>query len=111
VGEESWKTVLLLLGIISYMAGMLKYVSYMLDKNQKHIDNRFNDLEHAQTQNAKVAGELRQEVYQDFVRREDFAGLAKTIREDTRIMFKKIDGISKAVNQLVGKVNGSIDPS
>lgn len=109
MGELSWQTVLALLSIISAMAGMLKYVSYMLDRNQAHVDNRFNDLEKSQAANAIAAEELRQEVYRGFVRREDYAELAKTIREDSQIMFKKMDGLSKAVNQLVGKINGAVD--
>ncbi len=109
MGEISWPTVLAFLGILGAMAGMLKYTGYMLDKNQKHIDQRFDDIETAQANNAKGVDTLRQEVYKEFVRREDHQGLAKAIRADSQVIFKKLDGVSKAVNQLIGKVNGSVD--
>ena len=109
MGEISWPTVLAFLGILGAMAGMLKYTGYMLDKNQKHIDKRFDDIETAQAKNARGVDELRQEIYREFVRREDHNGLAEVIREDSRIIFAKLDSVSRAVNQLVGKVNGSVE--
>ncbi len=81
-----------------------KYFNKRLDDIASDIDNldsRFDTHIHD-------LGDIKSELHNEFVKHAEMETLRKELREDFNNVFQKMGGISKALNQLIGAVNGKV---
>ncbi|MDT8383017.1 MAG: hypothetical protein RRB22_01225 [Gammaproteobacteria bacterium] len=114
-----WNTVGVVVAIAGSVAGLLKYVFYLLDKHKESIDERFsehhNKIEKNSTDirtNEKKINDTRDEIHKDYVRedtyRNDLQNMTKVASDNFKAMFKKMDAVAKDLNQLIGAHNGKV---
>lgn len=114
-----WNTVGVVIAIAGSIAGLLKYVFYLLDKHEKHTAGRFKDHINRIEKNTddirvneKNLNETRDEIHRDYVHKDDYKddlqNMAKTASDNFKALFKKMDGVAKDLNQLIGAHNGKV---
>lgn len=110
-----WGLMSQIVAVFAAVAGLLKYVFYLLDKHNERINERF-DLHQKKiddnAQQAKMTAErlakTREEMNRDFVRHDH---LDKTMREHGTILnniFSRINAMARDLNQLIGAQNGNL---
>ena len=119
----NWETILGVLAILSGVAGLLKYIFYLLDKHKENIDNRFTNVDgrfkeqknrmdsHDKDirKNESQLQETRDEMNKDFVRHDHLDKQMNLHGDMLSAIFKKMDGLAKDLNQVIGYVKGKID--
>lgn len=114
-----WGTVGVVVAIAGSIAGLLKYVFYLLDKHKENIDERFNDHKDKIDKNStdirineKKINDTRDEIHREYVRedtyRNDLQNMTKVANDNFKAMFKKMDAVAKDLNQLIGAHNGKV---
>lgn len=107
---DIWQLVTVTMVIIVSLAGLLKYLFYLLDRHKEYIDSRFSEHKEKLEQhtcsiqsNHDLVHKVREELYGSYVRGEnlevDFAEMLKKFDQ----VFTYLTGLSRDVNRLIGK--------
>ena len=115
-----WQLVTVILVMMGSVAGLLKYVFYLLEQHKNYIDQRFkaqdseihqikNDIKSNATMAAKVHEDIhaiRQELYSGYVKgdslEKDFSRIMNKMDE----MFEFLTKLSRDVHYLKGRSEG-----
>ena len=107
---DLWQMVIVIIAVFGSVAGLLKYVFYLLERHKEYMDSRFDEhktklSEHngAIQTNTNMIHEIREELYSSYVKSErldtDFTEIMKKFDQ----VFGFLTGLSRDVNQLIGK--------
>jgi len=107
-----WQLVTVIVVMMGSVAGLLRYVFYLLDQHKDHIALRFEEqASHVNSlkQQVKANNDLLHQT------REEYAKNARLDAEFTEVMdnfdkvFKYLGGLSRDLNRLIGAHNGKIE--
>lgn len=111
------QTLAAFLAIVAAVAGLLKYVFYLLDKHKEHIDGRFKDHSKKIENNASDIRRqeerltlTREEMHSEFVKHGQLNQKMEEHGQILSAMFKRINEMAKDLNQLIGAHNGKVKP-
>lgn len=107
---DLWQIVTVILVVISSVAGLLKYVFYLLERHKDYMDTRFDEhKEHIIRHESQIKAnhervtELKEELYSDYVKSSRIDGEFSEMKKSFEQIFSFLTGLSRDVNQLIGK--------
>lgn len=114
----NWETLGALIVFILSVAGLLKYVFYLLDKHKEAIDGRFKEHKERLSEhktliddNAKQIQETKVEMHRDFVKHEQHKESLDTLSEISREIFARLNSMHRDLHQVIGAFNGKVKDS
>ncbi|WP_126456718.1 hypothetical protein [Sulfuriflexus mobilis] len=122
----NWETLVTILALLAAVAGLLKYVFYLLDKHKEHVSEKLTDhakrldtheldirahgerLETTKAELHKRVTNTREEMHRDFARNEH---LDRKLDEHGKVLgniYTRMNDMAGDLNQVIGALNGKV---
>ena len=113
---DLWQMVIVIIAVFGSVAGLLKYVFYLLERHKEYMDSRFDehknkliDHDNAIKTNNNLIHNIKEELYSNYVKSDQLEAQFTEFMKKFDQVFGFLTGLSRDVNQLIGKDNANKD--